>query len=52
MAMVLGKRFCFVKRVAKMGKVYVITVPKEVGEMLHGKLVQVTLDEIIEEVNG
>ncbi len=42
----LGKRYSFVKKVAKMGKVYMITVPKDIGEILHRKVVQVTLETI------
>ena len=48
---VIGSRYSFVRRVSKMGKVFVITVPKSIGSRVHGKTVQVTI-EVLEEVGG
>ena len=47
-AKICGKRVHFIRRVAKSGPVYLVTIPPDIGKLLHRKLVLVTI-EVVEE---
>ena len=46
--MIGGKRLHLVRKVAKSGSVYLVTIPSEIGKLLHKKPILVTI-EVLEE---
>jgi len=41
-------RYSFIRKVAKQGRIYLIVIPRELGQRLHKKTVLVTIEPIKE----